>query len=122
MMRDKNDTVMIELDRPRELKLSHKALKRFSALTECSIQEMEGAISHYDKLACLMYVMLAVDAEKHGEALTPEQVDDLLDDVPIYQQIDLAGRAIAAAFSDPKAETTEATSDPTKAAGTGTEA
>lgn len=121
-MKDKNDTVMIELDRPRELKLSHKALKRFSALTECSMQEMEGAISRYDKLACLMYVMLAVDAEKHGEVLTSEQADDLLDNVPIYQQIDLAGRAIAAAFNDLQTETAEAAGNPTKAAGTGTEA
>ena len=31
---DENDTVIIELDRPRELKLGHKAMKRFSALTK----------------------------------------------------------------------------------------
>lgn len=123
---DENDTVIIELDRPRDLKLGHKALKRFSALTGKSMSELEDAIQHYDVLAALMYVMLAVDAEKHGENLTTEQVDDLLEDVPVYQQINLAGLAIRAAFEDPTAETEaegeESEVDPPQAAGTGIEA
>lgn len=121
---DENDTVIIELDRPRELKLGHKALKRFSALTGKSMVELQEAVQHYDVLTCLMYVMLAVDAEKHGEELTPEQVDDLLEDVPIYQQVQLAGKAIEVAFNDPaaEAEETEDGEDPPKAAGTGAEA
>lgn len=118
---DGNDSIIIDLDRPRELKLGHKALKRFSALTGCSMKDMEREISHYDKLACLMYVMLAVDAEKHGEQLTPEQVDELLEDMPVYQQMALVGRAIEMAFVDPS-ESTEATDDPTMAAGTGVRA
>lgn len=121
---DENDTIIIELDRPRELKLGHKALKRFSALTGKSMTELEDAVQHYDVLACLMYVMLAVDAEKHGETLTPDQVDDLLEDVPVYKQMNRVGRAIHAAFVDPTAEQDgeEGESDPPQAAGTGVEA
>lgn len=118
---DANDTVIIELDRPRELKLGHKALKRFSALTGCSIQEMEREVSHYDKMACLMYVMLAVDAEAHGETLSPDQVDDLLEQVPIYQQLELVGKVVNAAF-DPGSEEDEEAHDPLTAAGTGEKA
>ena len=129
---DENDTVIIELDRPRELKLGHKALKRFSALTGKSLAELEEAVQHYDVMAALIYVMLAVDAEKHGEDLTPEQVDDLLEDVPIYQQLQLAGQAINAALVDPDAQeeasgeeselSEESEADPPQAAGTGAEA
>lgn len=123
---DENDTVIIELDRPRELKLGHKALKRFSALTGKSMGELESAIQRYDVLADLMYVMLAIDAEKHGETLTPEKVDDLLEDVPVYQQINLVSMAIQTAFVDPAAEAEgeggEGETDPPQAAGTGAEA
>lgn len=125
---DENDTVIIELDRPRELKLGHKALKRFSALTGKSLAELEDAVQHYDVMAALIYVMLEVDAEKHGEDLTPDQVDDLLENVPIYQQIALVGKAIKAAFEDPAAEQSEegeeseeSEADPPQAAGTGVE-
>lgn len=116
---DENDTIMIELDRPRELKLGHKALKRFSALTGCSMTDMEKEISHYDKLSCLLYVMLAVDAEEHGEELTTAQVDDLLEPVSIQQLMELAGAAINAAFGGEDEEQTEGESDPPEAAGTG---
>lgn len=119
---DENDTIMIELDRPRELKLGHKALKRFSALTGCSMTDMEKEISHYDKMSCLLYVMLAVDAEEHGEELTPAQVDDLLEPVPIQQLMELAGEAINAAFGGEDEEQPEGESDPLTAAGTGEKA
>ena len=44
MGNDKNDVVILQLDRPRELRLGHKALKRFSALTGCAMSEMEQEI------------------------------------------------------------------------------
>lgn len=119
---DENDTIMIELDRPRELKLGHKALKRFSALTGCSMADMEQEVQHYDKLSCLLYVMLAVDAEDHGEELTPAQVDDLLDPVPIKQLMELAMAAVAAAFGEEDEDQPEEESDPPEAAGTGEKA
>ena len=119
---DENDTIMIELDRPRELKLGHKALKRFSALTGCGLNDMEKEIQHYDKLSCLLYVMLAVEAEEHGEELTPAQVDDLLEPVPIQQLMELAGAAISVAFPADEEQEEQKESDPPEAAGTGEKA
>ena len=119
---DRNDVVILELDRPRELRLGHKALKRFSALTSCSMTDMEKEIQRYDKLSCLLWVMVTQDQANHGEEMmTPEQLDDLLDAVPITKLTNLCSKAIAAAFVDEDAEEAEK-GDPPQAAGTGTEA
>ena len=112
---DKNDVVVLEFDRPRELRLGHKALKRFSALTGCSMADMEQEIQHYDKLTCLLYVMLSQD----DPSLTPEQVDDLCDHVRISTLAKACSKAIEAAFAD---EDEEESKDPPQAAGTGAEA
>lgn len=116
MGNDKNDVVILQLDRPRELRLGHKALKRFSALTGCAMSEMEKEIQHYDKMTCLLYVMLS----QEDPELTPEKVDDLLDEVPIVKLANACSAAIEAAFKDEEAETESG--DPLRAAGTGTEA
>jgi len=108
-----NDAVFLDLDRPRELRLGHKALKRFSALAGCSMEEMEEAFKDYDKMTCLIYVMLS----QEDPSLTPEQVDDLLDGIPVYKLIKTCSQAVAAAFTDPDDGAQEA--DPPPAAGTG---
>lgn len=118
MNSERNDEVIIILDRPRTLRLGHKALKRFSALTECSMVDMEQEIQHYDKMTALMYVMLSED----DPTLTPEQVDDLLDKQPIKVISAACSDAIEAAFSDKDAEKEEGNGDPQQAAGTGIEA
>lgn len=109
---DKNDVVILNLDRPRELRLGHKALKRFSSLTGCSMADMEKEIQHYDKLTCLLYVMLSQD----DPSLTPEKVDDLCDHVRIGAVAKACSQAIEAAFAD---EDEEGSKDPPQAAGTG---
>ena len=114
MNNDRNDVVIIELDRPRTLRLGHKALKRFSALTECSMTEMEAAVQRYDKMATLIYVMLS----EEDPDLTPSQVDDLLDKKSIKEISEACSKAIEAAFAD---ENAEEDGDPLQAAGTGTE-
>lgn len=116
MNSDRNDVVIIELDRPRTLRLGHKALKRFSALTECSMPEMEKAVQRYDKLSALAYVMLSED----DPTLTPEQVDDLLDMKSIKEVSEACSKAIEAAFADEDAPEDD-TTDPPRAAGIGTE-
>ena len=113
---DKNDLVILELDKPRTLRLGHKALKRFSAMTECSMVEMEKAVQRYDKLATLIYIMLS----EEDPSLTPEMVDDLLEQKSYKEITDACNAAIEAAFVDENAE--EASEDPPQAAGTGTEA
>lgn len=123
---DKNDVVILDLDRPRELRLGHKALKRFSALTGCSMQQMQGEVSRYDKLALLVYVMLSED----DPDLTPEAVDGLIDraerrrenPLRIKDVMAAVSAAIQASFSDEDGSQPEDGEDPSQAAGTGAEA
>ena len=124
LQQDRNDVVILDLDRPRELRLGHKALKRFSALTNCSMADMEKEIQHYDKMSCLIWVMVTEDQTAHGEEMmTPEKLDDLLDAVPIPKLTNLCSKAIQAAFVDEDAESEAGREgDPPKAAGTGPEA
>lgn len=123
---DKNDTVIIELDKPRELRLGHKAMKRFSALTGCSMQQMQDEIQRYDRMAQLVYVMLSEDEPD----LTPEEVDELIDraerrkvsPLRLKDLVVAVSSAIQAAFADEDAEGPEDGEDPPQAAGTGDEA
>ena len=123
---DKNDVVILDLDKPRELRLGHKALKRFSALTGCSMRQMQAETERYDKMALLIYVMLSEDQPD----LTPEAVDDLIDRAerrkvnPLRMKdiFEATTAAIRAAFVDEDAEPPEDGEDPPRAAGTGAEA
>ncbi len=118
--KDQNDVVILELDRPRELRLGHKALKRFSALTGASMADMKVLLGHYDSVATLLYVMLSQD----DKDLTPEGLDDLIDQaeregrLTISQMMDTVAAAVIASFgSGDEAQDTGET--PPTAAGTG---
>ena len=115
MKPDKNDVVIIELDRPRELRLGHKALKRFSALAGCAMTELDEVTAHYDKLSALMYIMLS----ENDPAVTPDVADELLDAVNLSYIMEKASEAIAAAFEEDAEEDVDA---PPMAAGTGVRA
>lgn len=118
---DNNDVVILELDRPRELRLGHKALKRFSALTECSMTDLEYEIQYYEKMTLLIWVMVTEEQIAMGEEMmSQEQLDVLLDKLPLYKVTAAAANAIKAAFEDPGAES-EPGDPPQAAAGTGTE-
>lgn len=112
---NRNDTVILELDRPRELRLGHKALKRFSALTGCTMEGMEEAIKDYTKMTSLVYVMLS----QEDGSLTPDQVDDLLDPVPIPTILEKCSQAIAAAFGGEEADPPREGNDPPTEPGAG---
>lgn len=119
---DNNDVVILELDRPRELRLGHKALKRFSALTECSMTDLEYEIQYYEKMTLLIWVMVTEEQIAMGEEMmSQEQLDALLDKLPLYKVTAAAANAIKAAFEDPDAES-EPGDPPQAAAGTGIEA
>lgn len=105
---DNNDTVIIQLDRPRELKLSHKVLKRFCAATGTKLSDIEETVDDYDNMTALIYYMLLAD----DPDLKPEQLDDLLDAVPIGTILKKGAEAIAKGFGDP--EKTEEREDPLK--------
>jgi len=91
---DNNDVVIINLDRPRELKLRHKTLKRFLAKTNTSVDDLDTSLQSYETLTALLFEMLHAD----DPTLTPEACDDLLDSIPLGVVIGKASEAINAAF------------------------
>jgi len=106
---DNNDIVILELDRPRELKLSHKVLKRFCAATGSRLSDIDNTVDDYDNMTMLIYYMLLAD----DPDLTPEKLDDLLDDVPIGIVLKKGAEAIKKGFGEPeKAESQDNAEDP----------
>lgn len=93
-MADHNDTVIIELDRPRELRLGHLALKRFTAQVRVPMAELGDVIQDYDMLVKLLLTMLQVD----DPGLTEEALDIMLDRKPLGYIIGKVSEAISAAF------------------------
>lgn len=81
-----NDVVIIQLDRPRQIKFGHTALKTLVALTGKTIEELEGQIApdNFELIEQLTYCGLLKDAKDNGETLTPEKVVDLMDEAPVY--------------------------------------
>lgn len=91
---ENNEVVMINLDRPRPLRLTNRVLKRFCAGQKVSLADIEQAIQRYDVMSVLLYEMLRAD----DPDLTVERCDDLLDLLPIGEIIETCSRAIAAGF------------------------
>lgn len=114
---DNNDTVIIQLDRPRELRLSHKVLKKFLATHNTDMEHMEEYLQGYNGACDILLLML----QREDPSLTEEQLDDLLD-APGVNLMDVFGKvyaAMSAAFGEP-----EETANPPKrpARGTGRKA
>lgn len=84
---NKNDVVILNLDRPRELRYGHKALKKISAATGKSMEEMEEGNINFDDIELYLYYGLLSDARKNNEELKIEDMEDLLDQAPTYAHI-----------------------------------
>ena len=102
-----NDIVIIELDKPRELKLGHRALKTFCARTKLGVDELTQAVSRYDVMSLLIAIMLQV---RYPE-LEEDRIDELLDNLPLETVIQKASDAIYAAFPSAKADAGAAQGD-----------
>ena len=98
-MTNNNDTVVINLDRPRELRFGHKALKTFQAISDVKMENI-GDDMDFDTIEKLVYCGLLSDARKAGETLTLEVVGDLLDDVAVQYTMGKIGDAMDKAFND----------------------
>ncbi|WP_036710444.1 hypothetical protein [Paenibacillus pinihumi] len=81
-MSDNNDVVIIQLDRPRELRFGHKALKRLSAMSGLNIGEIGDSELNMGQVEEIMYYGLLKDARENGEELKMEDMEDLLDYAP----------------------------------------
>ena len=71
-MKDNNNTVYINLDKPRELRLTHRVMKSFAAKKKISLRD--------------------------DPDLTPEHFEELLDCVSIREIMDAGREAVAAAL------------------------
>lgn len=97
-MSKNNDVVIIELDRPRELRFGHKAIKTMEALGVNITDQQEGDFS-VEEIEKIIYCGLLSDARKNGETLKIEDMEDILDQAPSYQHIiDKMQEAFAVAF------------------------
>jgi len=81
-MADKNDIVIIELDRPRELRYGHKALKLMLADLNLDFEELDLENADLDTVEKMIYYGLLTDAKRNGEQLKLENMEDLLDEAP----------------------------------------
>lgn len=101
-MAENNTTVTIKLDRIRELRFSHKAIKRWSAHTGKRFSDLDSSALDPEEIEELMYFMLEQDAAGHGEDLKLSDMEDLLDMVPLGTVYEKLSEAMEAAF--PKTE------------------
>ena len=92
------DIVILGLDPPRELKLGHRALKRFCAQTRLGVNEIGQVMQRYDMMALLIQIML----QCRYPDLTEDEIDAMLDTLPLEVVYSKASEAVKAAF--PSAE------------------
>ena len=121
---EKNDVVLIHLDRPRELRFSNKALKEYSALTQTSMKDLDDSLLEFENQEAAAWILLKHDSIRCSEKiLTREEVANLLDEhVTPGKLFKLINLALAAAFKDDEPEQErKAEGDPQAAAGTGAE-
>ncbi|WP_010498545.1 hypothetical protein [Paenibacillus elgii] len=86
----KNNVVILELDRPRQVKFTYTALQTLSELTGKSIRELDENnldLTDLEFLAQLTYCGLLYDATKKGETLDINSIGALLDEAPSFKNI-----------------------------------
>lgn len=81
-----SDVVMINLDRPRQLRFTHTAMKVLVAMTGKTIEEIDNSLgfTDLDQTETMMYCALLKDAEKNGEKLDPVDIPGLLDEAESF--------------------------------------
>lgn len=98
-MPDNNDVVIINLDRPRELRFGHKALKTLSAMTGKSLDDFELGGNDLDEIEKIFYCGLLSDAKANNETLKLEDMEDILDHAANFGELlDKMTLAFNAAF------------------------
>lgn len=96
---DKNNTVIINLDRPRFVKFGHKALKQLGTLTGKKLEEMDENDFDLADLEKIMWCGLQADARDNGEQLKLEDMEDLLDSAESFGEImEAMNKALEIAF------------------------
>lgn len=106
-MSDKNDVVIIELDRPRQLWFGHKAIKTLGALTGKDFDAMDMNNLDLGELEKIMYCLLMKDARENGEKLKLEDMEDLLDCAQFGYIVEKMYEAINSGMGNLQGDTTK---------------
>jgi len=89
-----NDVVIINVDKPRNLRFGHKALKSIKQMTGKSVMEMNLADLDDKDLEKIFYCGL-----KHEDSeLELEQIEEILDKTSYHQAIEALTEALNLAF------------------------
>ncbi|WP_028609735.1 hypothetical protein [Paenibacillus harenae] len=87
-MANNNDVIFVDLDKKRELRFGHKAIKRMLASSNKSVEDMENEQDlDIEELELIFYYGLERDARENGETLTMEMMEDILDCAPSYEYL-----------------------------------
>jgi hypothetical protein len=81
-MSDNNDVVIVNLDRPRELRFGHKALKRFASSSGKDLDQLGDEEFDAAQIEEIYFFGLQRDAIANNETLTMDQMEDILDCAP----------------------------------------
>lgn len=84
---EKNDIVLVQLDRLREVRFGHKALKKLAAMLNKNISNIDESDFDLGEIEKVMFCGLEKDAKAHGENLELADMEDLLDLAPSYGDI-----------------------------------
>jgi hypothetical protein len=95
----KSDLVVINLDRPRELRFGYKALKMLTAMN-IDIDNMDTASFEFEDLEKIYFCGLQSDAKANGEVLKLEDVEDLLDLAPFKELVEKMQEAFKESFGE----------------------
>lgn len=96
---EKNNLIVINLDRPRFVKFGHKALKQLGTLTGKKLEEMDENDFDLADLEKIMWCGLQADARDNGEQLKLEDMEDLLDSADSFGEImEAMNKALEVAF------------------------
>jgi hypothetical protein len=95
--KDNNDVVILKLDRAREVRFTHKALKRLCSMLNKEMTEViQTALTDiYNKTEIYAICGLMKDAEVNGEHYNLEQIEDLIDKAPYHEVVAALSEAFA---------------------------
>lgn len=116
--KSKNDVVIIDLDRPRELRYGHKALKTMLAMTGKDFDSIDMDNIDLGEVEKYIYCGLLSDAKTNSETLKLEDMEDLLDQAPSFGHvIEKMNEAFTIAFGglDPEGNSKQPEKVPEKA-------
>ena len=91
------------------LKVTHRVLERFSAITKAPLQQFDVMVQRYDMMVLLLWCMMC----ETRPDLTREGLRGWLNDLPIMQAMNLVSDAVAQAIAYSFPEPTEAPAEAT---------